>query len=97
MAHLPTFFILYLGFFYFLLNNLPPHMRSKTSSIQLFAIVKRKFIDKYSMANILKPLMNDLLKKTGEINCAILEVHLYIIITPTSCGNIGRWDPIRNL
>ena len=52
-----------IGFFYFLLNNLPPYMRSKTDSIQLIAnIVKSRFIKKYSMQEILKPLISDLKK-----------------------------------
>ena len=48
--------------FYFLLNNVPPAMRSQTNSIQLVAIVKRKFINNYSMKVILQPIFEDLKK-----------------------------------
>lgn len=47
--------------FYFLLGNLRPRYRSKTKVIQLAAICKYKFIKKYRMAVVLKPIVKDLL------------------------------------
>ena len=51
-----------LGFFYFILANLPPWMRSKIHSVQLVAIVKNSYIKTYSMRAVLAPLVEDLKK-----------------------------------
>lgn len=55
-------FIQPLGFFYFTLSNLPNYMTSKINSIQLLAIVRRKYMTKYSMRAVLTPLVNDIKK-----------------------------------
>lgn len=54
-------------------------MRSKTNSIQLLAIVKRKILDKYGMETVLQPIMDDLEKlvKLIDMNllCAMHSIH----------------------
>ena len=50
------------GIFYFMLGNLPPWLRSKVNSTQLAIIVKKSFINKYTMYSILKPLVDDVKK-----------------------------------
>ena len=70
--------IMCVGFFYFLLNNLPPTMRSQTNSIQLVAIVKRKLIDKYSMKLILQPIITDLKKLVRLCVGIYSEVYPYV-------------------
>ena len=48
------------GVFYFSLGNLHPKYRSQYSSIHLVALCKRKYINLYSMSDVLKPLIEDI-------------------------------------
>jgi hypothetical protein len=50
-----------LGIFYYSLYNLSKRQRFKIDNIQLLMLVKQKFIKKYSMNTILKPVVKDLL------------------------------------
>ena len=61
---------MYTGVFYYSIGNLPPILRSCLHSIQLVAVVKTKFIEKYGVDNILEPFMHDLheLEKVNEFN-----------------------------
>ena len=51
-----------LGLFYFSLGNLKPRLRSTTDSIQLVAVVKCDFLNKYGVDEILKPFVEDIKK-----------------------------------
>jgi len=51
-----------LGVFYYLIGNLPAEMWSKVHTMQLVAIVKKFYIDKYSMNTVLKPIVKDVKK-----------------------------------
>ncbi|XP_065891557.1 uncharacterized protein [Dysidea avara] len=58
-----------LGVFYYLIGNLPAKMRSKVHTMQLVAIVKKSYIDKYSMNAVLKPIVQDV--KKLETGCTL--------------------------
>lgn len=57
-----------LGLFYFTLGNLEPRLRSSTDSIQLVAVVKTEYFEKYSPNEILRPFVDDL-KKLESVSC----------------------------
>jgi len=58
------------GVFYYLIGNLPAEMRSKVHTMQLLAIVKKSFIDKYTMNAVLKPIVDDVKKLVCKRKCS---------------------------
>ena len=54
--------VVHVGFFYYLLGNLSPYLRSQLKSIQLLAVAKAQVIVKYGADAILEPIMNDIKK-----------------------------------
>ena len=46
--------------FYWILLNIPPYFRSRLSSINLFAMVKKKILDKYSFNDVLQPFFEEI-------------------------------------
>ena len=57
----------YTGVFYYSIGNLPPMLLSCLHSIQLVAIVKTKFVEKYGIDKILEPFVHDL-KELEKVN-----------------------------
>lgn len=51
-----------IGLFYYTLGNFQPCLRSPTNSIQLIAVVKTSFVEKYGMDTMLKPFVKDITK-----------------------------------
>ena len=51
-----------LGAFYFLLGNVHPKYRSTYKMIQLAALCKVQYINKYSLDLVLKPIVEDIKK-----------------------------------
>jgi hypothetical protein len=77
-----------LGFFYYLLGNLSPVLRSQLKSIQLLAVAKATVIVKYGADAILDPIMNDIkvLEQVRWISLSL--VYLFLIYYCTG-WNIG--------
>ena len=81
-----VYFVL-LGFFYFMLANLPPWVRSKIHSVQLVAIVKN-YIKTYSMRAVLSPLVDDLKKLVSisqYIYWTFLKLHTRLLLLSDCC------------
>jgi len=57
--------------FYWTLLNIPPKYRSKLSSMSLFAMVKRKILDKYSFENVLAPFFEEMRQLTQGVDFLI--------------------------
>ena len=57
-----------IGIFYFVLGNLHPKYRSKLKFIQLIAVCKQWYIEKYTMNAVLRPLIENLNKFVSK-NC----------------------------
>ncbi len=53
--------------FYYLLGNIHPKFRAELRNIQLAAIVKCQDIKKYSMDEVLKPIVKDIQKNVSII------------------------------
>lgn len=70
--------LFFTGTFYFILGNIQPKYRSSYKMIQLAALCKVSYINKYSMDAVLKPIVNDLKKlvgyKTGTVLCYVCNV-----------------------
>ena len=52
--------ILFIALFYFTLGNISPKYRSSLNAIQLVAVAKHSYINKYGFAQILQPFMDDI-------------------------------------
>lgn len=50
------------GILYYTLGNLDPKLRSSLKSIHLLSIAKYEIICKYGIENLLKPVVDDVLK-----------------------------------
>jgi len=59
------------GGFYYSLSNLRPALHSVLQSIQLVAVVKTSFVDKYGIDVTLKPFMEDI--------CNLENVKMHLI------------------
>ena len=75
-------YIVHAGVFYFSLGNLHPKYRSQYSSIHLVALCKRKFINLYSMTNMLRPLIEDVKSLVSLVVINYKVCNSYIVSTP---------------
>lgn len=69
-----------IGVFYYVLGNLSPKYRSQSHNIQLALIVKCRFIKKYGMDAILKPVVDDILQLVGCV-CVYASILYRLIIS----------------
>lgn len=72
------------GVFYYSIGNLPPSLRSCLHSIQLVAIVKTRFIEKYGVDKILEPFVHDL-KELEKVNIKQNYVQVYVYMCECNC------------
>ena len=61
--------------FYFVLGNLPPHLRTKLRHIKLVAIAKAEHVKKYGMNTILRPFVEDVKKLVSIYLSDILIIY----------------------
>ena len=88
------------GVFYYSIGNLPSYLRACLHSIQLVAIVKTKYIEKYGVDKILEPFVHDL-KELEKVNIKqnYIQVHNYYVNTTICmCTHITYkiTVPVRN-
>ena len=67
--------VFFLVFFYYVLGNLSPRLRSSLKAIQLLAVTKCSVVNKYGSNVILYPFMEDI-KVLEEVY--LYEIHVYI-------------------
>jgi len=75
--------------FYYSLSNLKPSLRSVLQSIQLVAVVKTSFIDKYGVDTILEPFMDDVCK-LEKVNIHI--IHIVLVKIPLCTSELIEMD-----
>ena len=68
---------IFLGFFYYVLGNLSPRLRSSLKAIQLLAVTKCSVVNKYGSNVILHSFMEDI--KVLE-KVYFYEIHVYIVL-----------------
>ena len=62
MDYFISYFSFEKGFLYYTLGNLDPKLRSSLKSIYLLSVVKHEYIIKYGIDEMLKPVVQDILK-----------------------------------
>ena len=76
---------MYIGVFYFVLGNLQPKYRSKLKAIQLVALCKTSYVKKYSLNQVLEPIIQDLTHLVRHNNYTWWC--LYIIVLSLHAGS----------
>ena len=76
--------------FNYMLDNLPPVLRSKLCSIQLLCVCKYSFIKKYGVDVILQPIIEDV-KKLEKVN-SIYIIHIVVLrFLVSGCQLLHIW------
>ena len=74
-VHVHVSFTVSAAVFYFMLGNVKPKFRSKLNNIQLVALSYHKHIKKYSLDDVVAPILRDLKKlvSTCTLVCTVLH------------------------